>query len=85
MPNPYRVIPPEINLRRQPVVKPATVMTTLPQGHIVTKVAVADTTPRLVAGRLPGSGRTVRELNANALYEWLLDYGQHFGWQLLTE
>lgn len=32
-------------------------------------------------GRVPVSyGATVHELNANALYEWLLDWGADFGW-----
>ncbi len=62
MPATYLVIPPEINLRRQPRVAPATVMTTLPQDHPVEKVEAAAGVPGwwLVAVRLPGSGRQVR-------------------------
>jgi hypothetical protein len=29
----------------------------------------------------PRYGETVRELNANSLYEWLSNYGQNFGWR----
>lgn len=62
MPPAYLVVPPEINLRRQPRVAPGTVMTTLPQGHPVEKVEAAAGAPGwwLVAVRLPGSGRRVR-------------------------
>lgn len=28
----------------------------------------------------PGYGVTIRELNANSLYDWLSDYGPQFGW-----
>ena len=63
MPATYLVVPLEINLRRQPVVAPATVLTTVPQGTAVEKVSAAPNAPGwwLVAVRLPGSGgRVVR-------------------------
>ncbi len=37
---------------------------------------------RLATGEVPAAayGQTVRELNANALHDWLDDHGTHFGW-----
>jgi len=37
------------------------------------------------AALAPKYGDTVRELNANALYEWLEDFGAEFGWHRTTE
>jgi hypothetical protein len=41
----------------------------------------------LAAGRAvaPKYGDTVREVNVNALYEWLEDFGAEFGWHRTTE
>jgi hypothetical protein len=40
----------------------------------------------LTAGRTVGVhyGQTVRELNANSLYDWLEDFGPQFGWRRVT-
>lgn len=42
---------------------------------------------RIAAGEnvLPEYDKTVRELNANALHDWLVDYGPSFGWRRVAE